>query len=82
MPTKEKIYNDIMNGKNDNNIKFNDMCNLLDYLGAKHRIKGDHFIFSFDGIADIVNIQPQNNKCKDYQVKQIRKLFTDNNIKL
>jgi hypothetical protein len=40
------------------------------------RIKGSHHIFSKIGITEIINIQPnENNKGKNYQVKQIRNII-------
>ena len=42
-------------------------------LGFKERIKGAHHIFTKDGVAEIINIQPlKDGKAKAYQVKQIR----------
>ena len=67
-----KVYNDVMSGKSDSNIRFNDLRNLLESLGFKEKIKGDHHIFKKDGIPDRINIQPVGSKSKAYQVKQIR----------
>ena len=69
------VYNDIMSGKSDTNIRFADMQNLLISKGFICRVKGDHFIYRKAGIPEIVNIQPLGNKAKPYQVKQIRNLF-------
>lgn len=44
-------------------------------LGFTERIKGSHHIFSKDGIAEIINIQPNNKLSKTYQVKQVRNLI-------
>ena len=62
----------IMSGTQDRNIKFTDLQKILDVLGFQCRIKGDHFIYWKDGIEEIINIQPDGNKAKPYQVKQIR----------
>ena len=35
-------------------------------------ILGDHFIYWKYGIDEIINIQPDGNKAKPYQVKQVR----------
>ena len=61
-----------MSGTQDRNIKFTDLQKILDVLGFQCRIKGDHFIYWKDGIEEIINIQPDGNKAKPYQVKQIR----------
>lgn len=71
----DKTLAAVMNGKQDSNIKFNDLRNLLSRQGFQCRIKGDHFIYHREDIADIINIQPDGNKAKAYQVKQIRLLF-------
>jgi hypothetical protein len=44
-------------------------------LGFSQRVKGDHFIFTQEGIEEIINIQPLGSKAKSYQVKQIRNLI-------
>ncbi|MBS5368946.1 MAG: type II toxin-antitoxin system HicA family toxin [Coprobacillus cateniformis] len=69
------IYADIVEGKRDNNIKFSELQALLIRLGFECRIKGDHFIYYRHDIPEIINIQPQGNKAKAYQIKQIRLLF-------
>lgn len=73
MPTQiEKLYQSVMSGMQDNNIKFRDLRNLLENLGFEYRIKGDHFIYFAENIPDNINIQPIGNKAKPYQVRQIR----------
>jgi hypothetical protein len=39
------------------------------------RIKGDHHIFTNDGVEEILNIQPKKGKAKAYQVKQVRNII-------
>lgn len=54
------------------------LCRLrtvLDRLGFQCRIKGDHFIYTKDGVEEIINIQPVGNKAKPYQVKQVRNII-------
>ncbi len=70
-----KTYEIVMNGKSDNNIRFAELCKMLESLNFKHRIKGDHFIYYRNDILEIINIQPNGNKAKGYEVKQIRLLF-------
>lgn len=72
MGRREKTYDKIMRGNSDRNINFEDLCNMLDWLGFSGRIKGDHFIYYKDGIPEILNLQPIGNKAKPYQIKQIR----------
>ena len=59
----------------DRNISFTDLYNLLIELGFSVRIKGDHHIFTHPGVAEIINLQPDGNKAKPYQVRQVRSLI-------
>lgn len=76
-----KAYNDIMSGQKDSNIRFSDLQKVLENAGFSCRIRGDHFIYKRQDIPDRVNIQPQGNKAKPYQVKQIRNIFLKYDIK-
>ncbi|GHT86083.1 toxin HicA [Bacteroidia bacterium] len=73
--TTTKILSDILSGRKDSNIKFSDMQKILSELGFSCRVKGDHFIYAKAGIREIINIQPNGNKAKAYQVKQIRDII-------
>ena len=44
-------------------------------MGFGYRIKGDPFIYYNDDIPEIINIQPNGNKAKGYEIKQIRLMF-------
>ncbi len=70
----EKTLIDILRGTSDSNIPFSDLCNLLKMLGFDLRIKGDHHIFTKEGIEEIINLQPKKGKAKSYQVKQARNI--------
>lgn len=71
----EKLRQRIIAGEADNNIKFSELCELLVRLGFRERVKGSHYIFSKDGVAEIVNLQPKGSKAKPYQVQQIRSII-------
>lgn len=75
MPNPKKILELILMGRSDSNIEFNDVRRLLSVLGFLERIKGSHHIFTKEGVAEIINIQPKGNKAKAYQVKQIRNII-------
>jgi len=68
----EKILTNILTGSSDANIRFEELCTVLERLGFQKRIKGDHNIFTKDGVVEILNLQPKGNKAKAYQVKQVR----------
>ncbi|HET9137610.1 MAG TPA: type II toxin-antitoxin system HicA family toxin [Candidatus Kapabacteria bacterium] len=80
MSKREKLLERILRGTSDNDISFTELCSLLIALGFEERIKGSHHIFSYPGIAEIINIQPRGSNAKGYQVKQIRNLIIDNKL--
>ncbi len=49
MPTTiEKIYQSVMSGMQDNNIKFKDLQNLLIVLGFQQKENnGSHFLYNY-----------------------------------
>ena len=75
MSQYEKLLLSIMSGTNDKSILFADLRAVLDRLGFQCRIKGDHFIYTKDGVEEIINIQPVGNQAKPYQVKQVRNII-------
>nr|VFJ61167.1 MAG: hypothetical protein BECKFW1821A_GA0114235_111120 [Candidatus Kentron sp. FW]VFJ66163.1 MAG: hypothetical protein BECKFW1821B_GA0114236_111320 [Candidatus Kentron sp. FW] len=81
MGKHEKLYRHILLRQSDANISFGELCALLDRLGFSERIRGDHHIFTMDGIDEILNLQPRNAKPKPYQVKQVREVILRYNLK-
>ena len=75
MSQYDKLLLSIMSGTRDKSILFADLRAVLDRLGFQCRIKGDHFIYTKDGVEEIVNIQPVGNQAKPYQVKQVRNII-------
>ena len=75
MSQYEKLLLSILSGTKDKSILFADLRTVLDRLGFQCRIKGDHFIYTNDGVEEIINIQPVGNKAKPYQVKQVRNVI-------
>jgi predicted RNA binding protein YcfA (HicA-like mRNA interferase family) len=70
-----KLIITILSAQNDSNIKFNDLRKLLIQMGFIERIKGDHFIYKVADIPERINIQPNGNKAKSYQIRQIREII-------
>ena len=68
----DELLSRVLRGASDANILFNQLCNLLRRLGFEERIRGDHHIFTKNGVEEIINLQPKGNKAKPYQVKQVR----------
>ncbi len=44
-------------------------------FGFEERIRGDHHIFTKEGVREILNLQPKGTKAKPYQVKQVRNII-------
>ena len=72
MARYDELLSRVLRGASDANIPFNQLRNLLRRLGFEERIRGDHHIFTKNGVEEIINLQPKGNKAKPYQVKQVR----------
>ena len=72
MAKYDKFLSRILSGTSDANIAFEDLRHLLKRVGFAERIRGDHYIFTKAGVAEILNLQPQGSQAKAYQVKQVR----------
>ncbi len=57
--------------RSDANVPFETLHALLRRLGFNERIKGDHHIFTKDGVEEILNLQPKDGQGKPHQVKQV-----------
>lgn len=71
----QKLLLNVLRGTSDTNIRFVELCALLESMGFTVRIKGSHFIYTKEGIEEIINIQSKNGMAKAYQVKQIRAII-------
>ena len=76
MSRAAKTLEKLLRANADASIPFGDLCSLLLNLGFVERIRGDHHIFTRDGVAEILNLQPRRGKAKPYQVKQVRGVIT------
>lgn len=80
MDKYEKILQEIMNGKADANIRFDDLCGLLQHLGFEERVRGSHPIFHREDVVQRINLQRDGDKAKSYQVRQVRSVICTNNL--
>ena len=71
----KKALIDILTGTRDADMPFADLQLVLDRLGFQLRTRGDHFIYTMDGVEEIINLQPKGGKAKPYQVKQVRQII-------
>jgi hypothetical protein len=75
MPSDKATLERILAAEADANIRFADVQRLLVRLGFAQRVRGDHFIYTREGVEEIINIQPRGAKAKPYQVRQVRGLI-------
>ncbi len=78
----DKLYRHILLRRSDANVPFDEVCGLLKRLGFDQRVRGDHHIFTMDGVEEIVNLQPMTGKGKPYQMKQVRNVILKYDLKL
>lgn len=75
MTKHRKTLERILHGTADRSVRFRDLTALLKKLGFDQRVRGDHHIFTRDGIEEIINLQAKGSLSKAYQVKQVRQLI-------
>lgn len=75
MSKYEKLREQILSGKSDANIRFEDLRQFLFSLGFEERIKGSHHIFRGEGVEEKPNLQRDGSKAKAYQVRQVRDIL-------
>lgn len=80
MSRHDKTLRKVLGGRSDANLSFADLCGLLKHLGFAERIRGDHHIFTREGLAEIINLQPKDGQAKPYQVRQVRKLIVEHGL--
>jgi hypothetical protein len=51
-----KLREKILTGSADSNIEFAKLCKLLFRLGFEERVRGDHHIFTWNGVTEIINL--------------------------
>ena len=75
MSKDEKVLQQVLSGRGDANIRFDDLCNLLRRRGFDMRTSGSHHLFRRAGVEERINLQRDGNKAKPYQVRQVRLLL-------
>ena len=56
-------------------MDFNDLRQMLLWLGFEERTRGSHHIFRRRGVRELINLQREGNKAKVYQVRQVRQII-------
>jgi predicted RNA binding protein YcfA (HicA-like mRNA interferase family) len=73
----EKTLDKILRGDSDTNIRFEELCHLLQAKGFRMRVSGSHHIFTMTGVMERINLQREGAKVKPYQVRQVRKVLAN-----
>ena len=71
----EKTIEKLLRGESNANIRFEELCHLLQVKGFRMRISGSHHIFTRSGVLERINIQREGSKAKPYQVRQVRRIL-------
>jgi predicted RNA binding protein YcfA (HicA-like mRNA interferase family) len=76
-----KVYQAVVGGKADNNIRYEDFQRLILDLGfVNQRQQGSHTIYKNAAIHEKMNIQADGSKAKGYQVRQLRDIIKAHNL--
>ena len=71
----EKILEKLLRGDSDANIRFDELCHLLQAKDFRMRVSGSHHIFTRAGVMERINLQRDGSKAKPYQVRQVRRIL-------
>jgi len=80
MAGHDKILQQVLDGRSDANIRFEDLRSLLLAFGFVERTRGSHHVFRKLGIEEQINLQRDGSKAKPYQVKQVRGVILRYNL--
>lgn len=74
-----KILQDVMSGKKDDDIRFNELCALLEMLGCEYdHISESHQIFYYGNVEERLDFQTDgkgSSQATTSQVEQARKFI-------
>jgi len=73
----EKTLEKLLRGESDANIRFEELCHLLQAKSFRMRVSGSHHIFTQPGVLERINLQREGSKAKQYQVRQVRKILAN-----
>ncbi|MDQ6623718.1 MAG: type II toxin-antitoxin system HicA family toxin [Verrucomicrobiota bacterium] len=80
MSRHEKLLERLRDPQRDSGWSFPELCQLSQQLGFEMRQSGSHHFFRKPGVAEAINLQPQGNAAKNYQVRQARKVLQNNRL--
>ena len=70
-----KTIEKLLRGESDANIRFEELCHLLQARGFRMRTQGSHHVFTQSGVRERLNLQRDGSHAKPYQVRQVRKVL-------
>ena len=65
----DKLFARVLRGTSDANISFDDLRQLVTWLGFDERTRGSHHLFRKAGVEEKINLQREGSKAKPYQVR-------------
>lgn len=80
MRRPSRLYQRIVAGRANANIRFDDLRTLLRRLGFDERVRGSHHTFRRAGVAEMINLQRDGSQAKPYQVQQVRQIIINYNL--
>ena len=75
MGKHDKLLLQILQGRSDANVSFDDLRRLLLHLRFEERIRGSHHMFRKSGVEEKINLQREGSKAKVYQIRQVRNIL-------
>ena len=76
----DSLRQNILSGRSDANIRFDDLRTFLLRLGFVERVRGSHHIFRKEGVRERLNVQRDGSHAKPYQVRQVRQSVLRNSL--
>jgi predicted RNA binding protein YcfA (HicA-like mRNA interferase family) len=77
----DKLLEQVLSGRSDANIRFEDLRTLLLALGFIERTRGSHHVFGRPDVEEQINLQRDGAKAKPYQVKQVRAIILRHDLR-
>ena len=65
-----KTVEKLLHGESDANVRFDEVCHLLQAKGFQMRTQGSHHIFTRPGVRERRNLQREGAHAKPYQVRK------------
>lgn len=76
----DSIAEKVRRGESDANIRFAELCHLLEAKGFRMRVHGSHHIFTRPGVRERLNLQREGSHAKPYQVRQVRRVLATSGL--